>query len=212
MWFEQCYSMFNLDSTSGPSTSTMTLTYDYVLTPDSNSPSVKPTVTSTVVTHGFVYRPPIYVSFTEGELASLTASRSRSQTSQSAPNTSTPTTSETSAAPAVPPSGAGLSTGAKAGIGVGGSVVVLLIFVVVAFAWRRRGGKEKGTGTTGGGEEPGESVGLTQEWNKVELSAEGQGKVEMSGEVAVKPELDVGEGERVYYELQGDWRPGEMAS
>jgi hypothetical protein len=58
-----------------------------------------------------------------------------------APATSTPTTSiaAPSSVPSINPSPSGLSTGAKAGIGVGATAVGLLVIAaIVFFVWRRR--------------------------------------------------------------------------
>ena len=155
--------MFNLDSTTGPSTSVMTITYDYVLTTDTMSPVVKPTVTETAITHGFLLRPPYLVSYRDAELASMAAkaSRSGSQTSRAS-------TSQTSSAPSDtsnPAPSPGLSTGAKTGIGVGSSVVVIIIFIAIVFLWRRRTKKAAASS--------GENIGLTEEFNKAELATEG---------------------------------------
>ena len=199
--------MFNLDSTPGPSTSTMTITYDYVITTNSMSPVVTPTVATTVVTHGAVHRPPVFVSYRDSELASMTAKPSRSGSQTSSDGSLSASTSQASESPtdtSIPDPSPGLSTGAKAGIGVGSVVVVIILFVVVAFVWRRRAKKEAPSS--------GEEIGLTEDFNKVELATDGQVKLEMSAEQKWNAELDVRGEERVYHELHGDFQPREMPS
>ncbi|KAJ4347839.1 uncharacterized protein N0V89_009209 [Didymosphaeria variabile] len=178
-------------------TEVLTLTYDNlseIITTDTagvvtTSKHSRPTVLTTIMTYGMKVVPPIYVDYRSGDFP-ITSGPSTSSPTQTVSTVTSAVAGQTSSGSAMP---SGLSTGAKAGIGVGISTLVVLLSVG-ALLWRRRAQKAKA-----GLEDPNGSGG----WAKAELGAEERNKAELEAqEQHRQPD--------VFHELHGNSQPKEM--
>ncbi|KAJ0423272.1 hypothetical protein BJY00DRAFT_278949 [Aspergillus carlsbadensis] len=139
--------------------------------------------------------------------ASSTSTSSTSSTSATSPLTTTtsppttPTPDESSTEPIVSTSDSGLSTGAKAGIGVGSAAGAILLIAAAAFLWARRR-KAKTTGEkgyiasgpeSGSGEsdysDKGAPIMYRQSLNPVEVHADSPNVPELVGSEEVRHEM-----------------------